>query len=360
AYLQNKLSEREKVLFEKMMAQDEFLSDAVEGFQFMPVQDISKFVDAIFQDIDVTTGRRTKSKLVSIQTRPLAIAALLLIFIGISWFAVYFVNNSVREQQIAKTEEVYDEGTNQTLPALKDETTRSDSEIIPPQSNTSDKRLEKALADTAVTEKNVQGLAAIAEENKTDDTKLQLSESANAVFDTEKEDIQDLDEKQIITGTSTQTSTKSVEAGESIATDKEYKKEKKKAEKDAVLFNENTSSAPETSDYLYSNDSITTYTVVDQMPVYPGGENALEQYLKNSIQYPEHARDAGVEGQVLVQFVIYGDGSVRDEKILNGIGFGCDEEAARIIRNMPKWIPGYNDGYPVKVAYTVAVEFKLE
>jgi Ca-activated chloride channel family protein len=99
------------------------------------------------------------------------------------------------------------------------------------------------------------------------------------------------------------------------------------------------------------------FTIVESMPEFPGGESALENFLKNNIFYPKAARENHIQGTVYITFVVEKDGSLSDIKVLRGIGGGCDEEALRVVKLMPKWIPGKQNGKAVKVQYTLAVRF---
>ncbi len=101
------------------------------------------------------------------------------------------------------------------------------------------------------------------------------------------------------------------------------------------------------------------FTVVESMPSFPGGEEARIKYLNDNIKYPQMARESGIQGRVFVTFVVERDGSVTDVKVLRGIGGGCDEEAVRVIQNMPKWIPGKQRGKPVRVQFNMPILFKL-
>lgn len=101
------------------------------------------------------------------------------------------------------------------------------------------------------------------------------------------------------------------------------------------------------------------FTVVEAMPSYPGGEEAMRRYLSESIEYPQMARESGIQGRVFVTFVVERDGNITDVQILRGIGGGCDEEALRVIKNMPKWAPGKQRGKPVRVQFNMPIMFKL-
>ena len=103
-----------------------------------------------------------------------------------------------------------------------------------------------------------------------------------------------------------------------------------------------------------------TYQIVDEMPQFDGGESALIDYLRANIKYPEAARKAKTEGKVYVTFLVEKDGSVKDIKLLRGIGNGCDEEAIRIVELMPKWIAGKQAGQEVDVQFNLPIIFKLK
>jgi len=104
----------------------------------------------------------------------------------------------------------------------------------------------------------------------------------------------------------------------------------------------------------------TVLEIVENMPEFPGGESALEKYLATNIKYPQAARESGVIGKVFVNFVVEKDGSITDVKVLRGIGRGCDEEAVRVVKGMPKWKPGTQKGKPVRVSFNLPVEFTLQ
>ena len=111
---------------------------------------------------------------------------------------------------------------------------------------------------------------------------------------------------------------------------------------------------------VLKNYNDTIYQVVEQMPQYPGGEQALMKYAADNIKYPQEAKDKNISGRVFVSFVIEKDGSVSNVKVVRGIGGGCDEEAVRVIKGMPKWKPGMQKGKPVRVSYQIPIFFKLD
>lgn len=102
------------------------------------------------------------------------------------------------------------------------------------------------------------------------------------------------------------------------------------------------------------------FSVVEQMPEFPGGELAMQEYFRKNLVYPESAKNQQIEGTVFVSFTIGRDGKIKNAKILRGINAYCDAEALRIIRQMPKWTPGKQRGKPVEVQMNLPVKFSLK
>ncbi len=102
------------------------------------------------------------------------------------------------------------------------------------------------------------------------------------------------------------------------------------------------------------------FTIVQDMPSFPGGDAAMLSYLGKNIKYPTLAKESGIQGTVYVTFVVEKDGSVSNVKVLRGIGGGCDEEAIRVVKSMPRWTPGKQRGKPVKVQYNLPCRFVLQ
>ncbi|GAB3896253.1 energy transducer TonB [Spirosoma agri] len=102
------------------------------------------------------------------------------------------------------------------------------------------------------------------------------------------------------------------------------------------------------------------FIAVEQQPEYPGGIDALRTFLSKNLTYPRPAASSGIAGRVYVSFVVNSDGSLTDVHVQKGIGFGCDEEAVRVIQKMPRWKPGKQAGRPVRVRYNLPIVFTLE
>ncbi|HCE56916.1 MAG TPA: energy transducer TonB [Prolixibacteraceae bacterium] len=102
------------------------------------------------------------------------------------------------------------------------------------------------------------------------------------------------------------------------------------------------------------------FFIVEDMPEFPGGEQALRQFIGNSIDYPKVAQEKGIQGKVYVTFVVTKDGSVAKATIARGVDPSLDTEALRVVNSLPKWKPGKQRGQAVNVSYTVPINFKLE
>ncbi len=107
---------------------------------------------------------------------------------------------------------------------------------------------------------------------------------------------------------------------------------------------------------LSSNASGKPMIIVDQMPEFAGN---MGDYLNKHLRYPDAAREQGIEGRVVIEFVVNEDGTVTSARVARSIGGGCDEEALRIVNSMPKWKPGKQNGMPVKVLFTLPIKFVL-
>lgn len=101
------------------------------------------------------------------------------------------------------------------------------------------------------------------------------------------------------------------------------------------------------------------YDMVEQLPAFPGGQAALMKWIAAQLRYPEEAREAGIQGKVVVRFIVEKDGSISNPVIVRGIDRALDKEAVRIIKLMPKWQPGKNNSIPVRANFLLPITFKL-
>ncbi|MBW8323592.1 MAG: energy transducer TonB [Prolixibacteraceae bacterium] len=102
------------------------------------------------------------------------------------------------------------------------------------------------------------------------------------------------------------------------------------------------------------------FFIVEEMPDFPGGQLALRKFIAQAIKYPVIAQENGIQGKVFVNFVVNKDGSVTGAKIARGVDPALDKEALRVVNSLPKWKPGKQGGKPVRVSYTVPINFVLQ
>ena len=126
----------------------------------------------------------------------------------------------------------------------------------------------------------------------------------------------------------------------------------------AVLKAKEDIAAPEPPKHVVEETKI--FTVVEQMPMFPGGDAALMGYLRDNMHYPTVAAENGVQGRVVVGFVVERDGSITDVNVLRSVDPSLDREAMRVVKSMPKWTPGKQNGSAVRVKYQVPVTFRLQ
>jgi periplasmic protein TonB len=125
-----------------------------------------------------------------------------------------------------------------------------------------------------------------------------------------------------------------------------------------LVINEGTNT--ENRQIVAIEDPETPMIAVEQMPDFQGGMLALTQYLSKNLRYPRQAQNQHIMGKVYVAFVVGKDGNIYDVKVLKGIGYGCDEEAIRVVSSMPRWIAGKQNGKPVAVRYNLPIVFKMQ
>lgn len=101
------------------------------------------------------------------------------------------------------------------------------------------------------------------------------------------------------------------------------------------------------------------FVFVEDFPEFPNGEENMYKYLGANIKYPKDALENGIQGTVVVKFVVEKDGTISNVKAIRKIGGGCDEEAVRVVKRMPRWKPGKQRGKPVRTEFTLPIQFKL-
>jgi protein TonB len=109
-----------------------------------------------------------------------------------------------------------------------------------------------------------------------------------------------------------------------------------------------------------SDENGEIFRVVEEQPEFPGGYAEMKKFLALNIKYPEVAKSTNISGKVYLMFVVEKDGSVSNINVARGIGGGCEEEAIRVLKMMPNWIPGKQRGKPVRVSFNIPIEFRLQ
>jgi protein TonB len=124
----------------------------------------------------------------------------------------------------------------------------------------------------------------------------------------------------------------------------------------AILFTANTTAMAQNN--KTAKDKV--YEKAEVMPEFPGGEQAMMDFVAKNVTYPKEAMEKEISGRVLVGFIVEKDGSITETEVVKGIGGGCDEEAVRVVKAMPKWKPGKQKGKPVRVHFLLPITFKLQ
>ena len=107
-------------------------------------------------------------------------------------------------------------------------------------------------------------------------------------------------------------------------------------------------------------DEEKVYSVVEQMPSFPGGTRALMDYLKKNVTYPKECEETCVQGRVIITFIVGKNGSITKAKVVKSVHPALDKEALRVVKNMPYWIPGRQNGRKVRVKYAIPITFRLD
>lgn len=128
-----------------------------------------------------------------------------------------------------------------------------------------------------------------------------------------------------------------------------------KAVKEAVVVKEEPAPEP-----VKKAEPEQIFTAVEQQAQFPGGQSALMKYLSSNIRYPESAQQNDIQGRVIVKFVVEKDGSIGQAQVVKGVDRSLDQEALRVVKKMPKWQPGKNNGVAVRSWFTLPVTFKLQ
>lgn len=127
----------------------------------------------------------------------------------------------------------------------------------------------------------------------------------------------------------------------------------------ALVFTASADAMDESCPQIESSVDGKVYDVVEEMPQLPGGRESLLEFIASHLQYPKEAQENGVQGRVVVKFIVTDTGKVTDTKVIRGKDPLLDAEAIRVVNELPEFIPGKMNGQPVNVWYTLPIQFKL-
>jgi len=252
----------------------------------------------------------------------IAAAASVIIFIG--GFYVVWLQNQLDITKLAE------ERASQML-MLQNPANPDTLSILRPESNRVIAMNEKKEKETLIASQNIAGLA-VADEEVYNQYEPSVASDAVAVTET----------KQM----------------EEFVENKEETKVVSDDKATPVPVTKNAMSAVKRAGIEYEAQAI--FTIVEEMPSFPGGDIERNKFLAKNIVYPQQASENGIQGTVYVSFIVDTDGKIEDVKILRGIGGGCEEEALRVVKLMPRWKPGKQDGKTVRILYTMPIYFKLQ
>ncbi len=325
AYLNGDLEDYERRAFEKLLEEDPFLRDAMEGVQAAGWDKTQKHLRQVDKKVDILSGV-SKPATFNMQWRNMAVAAMVLVLIGASYFIIQQIdtstsnNQSAMEDPIEKSEENYME-----QPVLETEPEIGNTPVVE-EETVNELPPAEQLRDAAELDEEIE--AAV------------RSEDLVVADEIELEDDMELRQPEE-TPAAPEMKTREAEVDDSNVT---------------TTFSGDVLSGTTASEQNYYD----TYSVVEEEPQFPGGPKALEKYLAETIQYPPQAKDSQIEGTVYVSFVITETGDIVESRVVKGIGGECDEEALRAVNNMPAWMPASQGGVFVKRQYTLPVRFNLD
>lgn len=367
-YLAQRLNPGEKIAVEEHVADCEMCSDALEGFGQMAYRDRFREItgDINHRVNRKVAGGRGRVRQLHSRTFYFAVAATVILLIGITYILFLqtgkhtdVVSDLAEEKQAMKEVVKQEEGPTEAPVANEPEAPKETAEKKQP---TSEHKAITIVENDSKTEKTTEEPSLVVEPPEESAVAFQMDEEtveAEGASGTGATGSVSVAEAPVAIGGVADVNEEEVSA-------KEYTSERKglfgrqKSKSATQTANGGSRESFDNSMKEVADDDAFVYTVVEQMPEFPGGEDALIKYLSKNLNYPDSALRAGVQGKVYISFTVKKDGSITNASVLRGIGAGCDEEALRVIRNMPEWIPGRQRGREVDVLFTIPIVFKLD
>jgi TonB family protein len=352
-YLRGELNMAEREIVQKHLDGSPFDREALEGFQKHSSAQVDNEIKVLQADVRQMAEKTPKAGLIrSLKRTYWYAAAAIVVLFGVSAFIIFMVRGPVIQTQLAVNQPdtksvMADEpiledqkqafSENETVPVTQ-QVTRIN--VVEDDAPAIGEELTKVTEEAEVTEVLVDYEVIVDDET---------GAVAEIAYDVAAEDAQMV-----------------VQAigGVAVTDDRVYNEEKitGSEKRTGSSYQTLARSAVSKGNTMVTDDAPDTnliFTVVEKMPEFPGGGYAFYNFLADSIQYPQLAIENKIQGKVYVQFVVEEDGSITNIKVLRGIGGGCDEEALRVIKLMPNWIPGKQNGKPVRVLYNLPIKFIL-
>ena len=396
-YNSSGLTDYERVLADTHLKECELCSDALEGLALVNNQDkLSSLITEINENISKNLLKEKatdKSKTIKIYDRIFyyAAAASILILFGIfSYFKFNWkpikelsvVTEQTKKEEIRETPQTFDKKNKEII--IQQDVEPEVPHVIKPVTQ-KQKSHESAIAEKQIIKTEPK---TIPDKQVEDESYLAENESTEGVIE------QTADELLIDSSVDIASAGQPVEyyisgvvvSGEAITGDElseyevapqinsqamgakssEYNKNQKSISRIASGQEDSQESISDTYNSTIlepeneSGDAKAVFVVVEQIPEFPGGLEAMIKYLSENLNYPDSAKALGIQGTVYVSFIVNESGEVSDAQIKRGIGGDCDKEALRAIKSMPAWLPGLKKGKPVRVQLVIPVVFKLD
>lgn len=384
AYLNNELDVQEKLCIEQLIAEDEFLQDAVDGLKNADPVTVNKSLDKIYNDIDILTGAK-KPFVISQSVRMYAAAASLILIVSLTFILIGRLNNAEKNTGIAinTTKETVDSIIPDTTSmesdmggGMKEEEKFSNTDTVAtaaPMKKAEPASGEVIAYNIKTTTENIAynpGDAIIEkaldaeDEFAKEDLALSTPAQAEVFVREETTGMAEIPAPFTTSNVASANETYTIsdkDVAVSKTSDEKFKKIKgrKESKEETVTPSSVDRSYDVTDGFFYKDDtnkdSTAIYLTPEIMPQFPGGQDSLLNYLRTNLHYP--LVDVEFEGNVYVKFIINENGIVSDAQIVKGLAPAFDMEALRVVNQMPAWIPGKQHNIPVKTYFTLVVKF---
>lgn len=374
------LSQEDKIQVDEHLESCKLCSDALEGLLLVSnPEKIDSIVSEINENLRSKLPTEKPVRTIRLTNRMyyMAAAASVIIFIGVfSYFRFYMQDQNTQLSVVTeKTEDEKGSNFKTATDDMKAEDVVEEVEESVPSSPT--KEEHKKIVATDKSQVDIQALE--------DDSDMELVIDNISIPEVDQRETTDIIEKTIIeqpsAAGSAEEPTEYVIGGVTITGDEMDDEQLSLEEETTGVIQPASNSlrmkpvsskkgkgrsvADADNDYYFVDDTVPKeenqyFSIVEKNPEFPGGVHELYKYLRETINYPDSAKIAGIQGKVLVSFVVRETGKIDSVKVLRGIGGGCDEEALKVLKAMPDWIPGKQRNQPVNVQMVLPIEFKLD